>query len=246
MEQLSVLRTIEDAVFEIANWPWDMARLAWMSLRPWKVQAYVKAEWIKEPDKRFKDTMSPIMFWLILVVLPCFLLLDHHLQQATILHSSLQIIANQAWPVRFSIFSFFMACWPACCSRAIVKYLPIEQDNSTMKRLFNTFCIAAAPSAFLLLTVLILATIFHEQARAINGKIASAYIVVCVLTQIIIAFNEIPRKKLWFFDVLQCFSIWSLLHGLSLVIIGILVMVLSLPGGDIHFPTTIPTQVVTP
>src|SRR5690242_7127013 len=84
MEPVSVLRTVEGLVFEVALWPRALMIMGWKALcRSWSVWTYITNEWQRDEKLRFGTSISPLMFWLLVVVLPYSLLLDRYAASAS-------------------------------------------------------------------------------------------------------------------------------------------------------------------
>lgn len=166
MEPIAVLRSVEGLVFEVAMWPRAMISLMWKALlRPWWVRRYVAEEWEKPETERFAEYMSPILFWLLAVVVPYFLLIDHALAAAAQRFAWLTPFASQAWPLRFFVAAFFLAGGPLSTARRLRKAGGDCQTRDKLKRLFSIQCVCLAPAYVLFLLALlagILAPRMHQ------------------------------------------------------------------------------------
>ena len=71
MDFVSILHVLEDSLYEVVMWvvllPKTLVRVL---LRPGWIQPYVSAEWEKKAEKRFQGYLSPMLFWLLLGILP--------------------------------------------------------------------------------------------------------------------------------------------------------------------------------
>jgi len=88
MAQFKILQALEDVIFEIMAWLMLLPKtLIHVIFAPDKTIKYVNAEWEKEPDKRFDEFLSPVVFWIIVAVLPLTytLLSEKELQQGGVL-----------------------------------------------------------------------------------------------------------------------------------------------------------------
>jgi len=71
MDFVTLLHVLEDAVYEILVWILLLPKTLFQILfRPDWIHRYVTTEWDKEPEKRFTDYLSPVLFWLLIAVLP--------------------------------------------------------------------------------------------------------------------------------------------------------------------------------
>jgi hypothetical protein len=71
MNLVNLLQSLEDAVFEIVAWlmllPKTFLRAAF---KPFKSIEYVNDEFKKDAEKRFDEYLSPVIFWLLVAVIP--------------------------------------------------------------------------------------------------------------------------------------------------------------------------------
>ncbi len=78
MTFFNILNSIEQAIYEIALWFILIPKTFFKSLvYPGRVQQYVKEELLKEEKEQFSDLMSPIIFWLLLFVVPAYMMIKH-------------------------------------------------------------------------------------------------------------------------------------------------------------------------
>jgi hypothetical protein len=71
MDFIQTLHSLEEAVYEIVTWVLFLPKtFVKVFFRPDWIQAYVTAEFDKEPAERFQAYLSPILFWLIVAVVP--------------------------------------------------------------------------------------------------------------------------------------------------------------------------------
>ena len=71
MDFIKTLQSLEDAVFEIVMWILLLPKtLFQIIIKPRWIYSYVTKEWEKKPEERFQDFLSPIIFWILLAVIP--------------------------------------------------------------------------------------------------------------------------------------------------------------------------------
>lgn len=71
MDFIKTLQSLEDAVYEIVIWILFLPKTFFqIILRPSWIQSYVTKEWEKKPEERFQAYLSPVIFWLLLAVIP--------------------------------------------------------------------------------------------------------------------------------------------------------------------------------
>lgn len=71
MDFIKTLQSLEDAVFEIVMWTLLLPKtLFQIILKPNWIQDYITKEWEKKAEERFQDYLSPMIFWILLAVIP--------------------------------------------------------------------------------------------------------------------------------------------------------------------------------
>jgi O-antigen ligase len=221
MDQIKILRSVDEFVFDVALWPRDILRLLLSALAPWRVHARVKEEWAKPTDERFKDALSPSFFWLLVVVLPYFLLLDHYFRAVALKIPRLLDVTHQPWPVRLFALALLLAAWPLSCSLLLRKRSGKVKDRDTLKRLFLTHCIVLTPAALVLLSTLLLAATFRERrTRTLNGYLFGAFAVMSLYAEIAVSTCELEEG--WFRRLDTAWSCLgrSILHATAVVLCG--------------------------
>src|SRR5258708_274790 len=78
MNFLDILKSIEQAVYEIALWVILIPKTIFKILfHPTKIQEYIHTELQKDEKNQFADNMSPVVLWLLLVVIPSYMIIKH-------------------------------------------------------------------------------------------------------------------------------------------------------------------------
>lgn len=71
MDFVRTLQSLEEAVYEVITWVLFLPKtLAQILFRPDWVRGYVSAEFDKDQADRFQAYLSPVLFWLIVAVVP--------------------------------------------------------------------------------------------------------------------------------------------------------------------------------
>jgi hypothetical protein len=71
MDFIKTLQSLEDAIYEVVIWTLFLPKtLFQIILRPSWIQGYITKEWEKKPEERFQAYLSPVIFWLLLAVIP--------------------------------------------------------------------------------------------------------------------------------------------------------------------------------
>ena len=71
MDFAKLLKSVEDAVYEVMVWLLLLPKtLIRVTFRPKWAMKYIDEEWLKKPDERFDEYLSPVMLWLLSAVFP--------------------------------------------------------------------------------------------------------------------------------------------------------------------------------
>ncbi|HEV7299615.1 MAG TPA: hypothetical protein VGN72_09645 [Tepidisphaeraceae bacterium] len=228
MEQLKVLQTLDQVIFEIGMWPRDVARRLRSAFVPWRVHRDIKEEWAKEPALRFRNGISPNLFWILSVLVPYFLLLDHYFRAVAERYPQIGNLAAQPWPLRMMVLAVVLAAWPMSCSLLIAKRSGQALDREATKRLFATHCVVLVPASLSLLTSLVLCALFQERSRTMNGVFFYGFVVLGFYAQVAIAMAEMPPG--WFRRIetmWDCFG-RTLGHAIVIALVGLTLIMLGL------------------
>jgi hypothetical protein len=145
MDFVNLLHTLEDALYEVVMWvillPKTLVRVL---ARPGWIQPYVTAEWEKKAEQRFQGYLSPMLFWVILGILP---------YAVWNTNFNVETGANPTYvgPVEstFLLNAFALIIFPTYYAIVLqrLRREPIEKD--AIKRLFYIECYVHAPIALL-------------------------------------------------------------------------------------------------
>lgn len=134
MDILKLLQSAEETIYEVAAWLALLFKtLGQVIFKPQWIQSYVTAEWEKEPPQRFKDFLSPILFWVFIAVAPTFSFLDSF---STLKAWSFNNKAILAVMVLIGVPMMYAVFLQKASGRAI------EKDS--LKRLFYIQCLPSA------------------------------------------------------------------------------------------------------
>ncbi len=76
MNFFSILKSVEEFIYQLALWVILLPITIFVVLtRPLRMPAYVRRELAKDEKKEFGDLVSPILFWILLVIAPAFFLI---------------------------------------------------------------------------------------------------------------------------------------------------------------------------
>jgi len=221
MQFMESLRSAEDIVVDTVLWPIDMRRYLTMAFLPWRVHAEMMVEWSKPRAERFGGRLSPEMFWLLVVALPYFGLLDHYLLALGAGNISLTAVTSQPWPVRFVALVVILIAWPVSCSLLHCRRSRYAAaGRNTLRRLIATHCVAMAPASLLLLGALAASALLHERARNLNRGLCLAFLVASVYAETAIAIRESSPGWLDRIDMVWGCLSRSILHAICVIALG--------------------------
>lgn len=73
MELQNFLQAMEDLIYEISIWPAMIVKTPYhFSFRPSRIYWYVTEELNKPPGERYDGFLSPVVFWLLVGIVPWF------------------------------------------------------------------------------------------------------------------------------------------------------------------------------
>ena len=174
MNLLSILQSIEELLYEIALLIYFIPKTFFkVIIKPsWAIK-YISAEWEKDSRDRFQDYMSPILFWVIVGVVPYLILansfisyISKDISQNTNKLIEIGFIKDISIEIKFICIAIFLITGPLGISIGILvdQKIPINRNN--IKRLFYTQCMYWAPVYFFILPCLSIPLIYYSQETA--------------------------------------------------------------------------------
>lgn len=139
MDFVRTLQSLEEAVYEIVTWILFLPKTGFqVFFKPGWVHGYVSGEFEKKPEERFQSYLSPVLFWLIVAVVP---------YAATSLNTD-----TTQLNIRFQIPDSSVLILPALVLIAIPMWFTlvlswlkkISIDRASLKRLFYMQCYPVA------------------------------------------------------------------------------------------------------
>jgi len=143
MNFLDILKSIEQAVYEIMLWVIMIPKTIFKIIRyPSKVPDYIQAELEKDEKKQFADNMSPVILWLLLVIIPAYMLIRHFFTNLP------QYITSK--PENY-LFYITTICISFLLTPALVIHLFDKKriDRDSFKNSFYIQCYLQSPVSFL-------------------------------------------------------------------------------------------------
>lgn len=162
MDFVKTLQSLEEAVYEVVTWVLFLPKTVFQVLvRPGWIAPYVSGEFDKKPDERFQAFLSPVLFWLILAVVP---------YAATSLNTdTTQLNVQVAIPdssvlVSTALLLIAVPMWFAL-ALALLKRLPVDREN--LKRLFYMQCYPVGLYEILMLPLLLRIALRGDQVSGL-------------------------------------------------------------------------------
>jgi len=167
MAQFKILQALEDVIFEIMAWLMLLPKtLIQVIFAPVKAIKYVSAEWEKKPDERFDEFLSPIVFWIIVAVLPLTytLLSEKELQQGGIL----TIFLEDKIFLGAGIASLLLLVYVTWIE--LINNRPLRK--SALKKMFYVQCYITSPAVLIITLVFRLTATVQAFQRYLLFSIA--------------------------------------------------------------------------
>lgn len=155
-----LFQSAEDAVYEVMVWILLLPKtLIGAMVRPRQMVEYVAKEWEKKPEERFDDYLSPVLLWLIVLVVPLTLFaVVGGLENAKVAEQLPQITLYSM------IVPFTYIAWVEMANKEPVR-------RSTLKRAFYKHCYMLTPG-------LLIAVIFSLLALFLLPLIIPALVAI--------------------------------------------------------------------
>ena len=145
MTFFNILNSIEQAIYEIALWFILIPKTFFRSLvYPGKIRQYVKTELLKEEKEQFNDLMSPIIFWLLLIVVPAYMMIKHFVAGAAAIIGAKP--ENYILFVTMTLVGFLIT--PVFLMHAFEKK---KIDRESFKEAFYIQCYLQTPTGFIIM-----------------------------------------------------------------------------------------------
>jgi len=157
MNILSLIHSVEAFLYEIVLWiifiPKTFIKAVFF---PKWCQNYPVKEWKKEASERWEGYVSPMIFWLVICVIPYLIainfissdILGNSLQNTLSLKEKMIYLPSET---KFLFISIFLATYPLGFSIGVLKYRRESLSKKNMQRIFYTQCLCFAPAFLFLL-----------------------------------------------------------------------------------------------
>lgn len=149
MDFAKLLKSVEDAVYEVMVWLLLLPKtMLWTMFKPKNAIEYVDMEWEKKPDERFDEYLSPVMLWLLSAVIPMTLWFILARPDVETTQDFLKALSNDIYQVTFymMLIPFLYIAWAEWLNKQPIR-------RSGLKISFYRHCYALAPAQVLTLLV---------------------------------------------------------------------------------------------
>lgn len=139
MDFVKTLQSFEDAVFEIAMWVLLLPKTFFQIIfKPRGIRDYVTKEWEKKSEDRFQEYLSPVLFWILIAVIPY--------SWSFILRSRESPSQLDDPAILASVFLLLLT--PIAYTVAMQRVLRKPINKTSIKRFFYIQCYCFAPIQF--------------------------------------------------------------------------------------------------
>lgn len=168
MDFIKLFQSLENAVYEIVTWVMFLPKtLLYTIAKPAWAMEYVNAEWKKEEKDRFDNFLSPVILWLLVVIVP--MLVVPSLNPLQIFVEMLGSAAGDASQWETEQQAFFILLYGLVVPVSALIWLEWRNrrplQKSSLKRNFYQQCYAIAPAQFLyVMTILVFWNVLSDWA----------------------------------------------------------------------------------
>src|ERR1044072_6265786 len=136
MDPLRLLESIEEFLYRTAIWVLLLPRTVLrVVIGPGRIFSYVRAELAKTTDERFKDLLSPVLFWALAALIPHIMLLDllAKLPDSRVAKEvEWQAFMAAPWSTRVALVAVVALAGPLAFARRSLRDQRIQVDRDTL------------------------------------------------------------------------------------------------------------------
>ncbi len=139
MSFITLLRSIESAIFEIAFWVVLIPKTVYRIIKsPSSIPSYISSELQKDEKLQFTAMMSPILLWTLLVVIPGYLMNQHY-------NPELPLVKIGTSEQNIFLYALLILCPVLSPAIVLTAFQRREFERNTFKEFFYTQCYLQAP-----------------------------------------------------------------------------------------------------
>jgi hypothetical protein len=158
VDVFKIIESIEEVLYRIALWIVLLPKTLWFVLtRSDAINDYVASELQKEPEMRFRELMPPVLFWVLVALVPHMMLLDAlaEVPDSRVASESLWIAFMHApWGTRLIVVSTVALAGPLGFAVRSLRNLSVPVDRNSLRLPFSVQCYCFTPAYLALLPVL--------------------------------------------------------------------------------------------
>jgi hypothetical protein len=199
---LNIIRSVEQFVYEIALWIVLIPKTIYKILvHPGTIKEYVESELAKEEKKQFEDQMSPILFWLMLVVIPSYTSIRYLFKDIPT-NEITELITKKPENYLFYITSTLLS---SILTLALLVQIVAKRkfNKESFKSSFYIQCYLQAPFVFGIIFLLMCMKILHYNFHAMDNNAVENF-------EYVFFFNKINGwKDIFLIPIIVLFSYFS-------------------------------------
>jgi len=176
MDVLKLIESVEELLYRIALWIVLLPRtLFFVVLKPNQIYPYVAAELEKEPERRFEEFMSPVLFWVLAALIPYMMFLDllAELPGSRVASEALWVrFMHAPWSTRLTAVSVVALAGPLGFSIRTLRDLSIPVNRNSLRLPFMVQCYCFTPAYIAMLPLLYFALRYDSVPAGVDTWIA--------------------------------------------------------------------------
>ena len=192
MGPFKVLQSVEELIFQIATWLVLLPKTLLQVLkRPQWAPEYVSEELQKDVTERFSSQMSPVLFWVLIGLVPHLLTIDllGSMSESRVASEKEWVrFVRSSWEARLLVISIFALSGPLAFSTAIARDRKETVSRESLRSPFYGQCYAFAP-AYLFLVPAVAFTLRYDQ-NVPGGAVGFWYATSWITAALWILFSE--------------------------------------------------------
>ena len=166
MDILKIIESVEELLYGIALWILLAPRtLLFVIRRPQLITSYMAAQSAQLPEERFKEMMSPMLFWCLIGIVPHVMLLDYLVTIPTSRVSTEPewiSFMRQPFATRLIAIAITAIAGPLAIARKVLMETGQQVDRESLRSPFSVQCYCLTPVYVLFLPTVFFILRFRE------------------------------------------------------------------------------------
>lgn len=165
MDLQNLIQTLSDFVYELALWPLLIPMsLFRFAFRAAKVSEYVNLELDKPAGQRYPKYLSPMLYWLLIGIVPSFMLIRKYFSLST--NPLCQSLLAQPAPLSFTEVLIFWIWIPLAWAATTLWRERDDITRESLRRPFYVQCMVSAPYLPWLMIIILNTHVSNAQKLA--------------------------------------------------------------------------------